>query len=75
MDTFDIQSDVNDQDVVDLDSKLVSLSKHFGDYQRSLIQVINKKLGDDIVKRDVLIGQIADEKVPLLVKVERNDVT
>ena len=71
VDTFDIKSLPNDHNVVDLDSQLMGLSKKFGDYQRSLVQMINKQLGDDIEQRTQLINRIAEATPDDLQRLQR----
>jgi ABC-type cobalamin/Fe3+-siderophores transport system ATPase subunit len=58
--TFDIKSEKNDSDLIDLDSQLLGLSGKFGEYQRGLTQVVQKKVGSLIEERDNLLNNIVN---------------
>jgi ABC-type cobalamin/Fe3+-siderophores transport system ATPase subunit len=58
--TFDIKSEKNDSDLIDLDSQLLGLSGKFGEYQRALTQIVQKKVGTLIEERDNLLNNIVD---------------
>jgi ABC-type ATPase involved in cell division len=57
--TFDIKYDNNNDDIIDLDSLLMKLVSKFGEYQRSLVQIINKKVGEQRKDRDELFKNIS----------------
>ncbi len=55
--TFDIKLDRHNNDVVDLDSQLLKLTGELEGFQRSLLQSINKTVGEKIKLRDEGISQ------------------
>ncbi|MDQ6962064.1 MAG: AAA family ATPase [Mariprofundaceae bacterium] len=57
--TFDIKTDKNHDDVIDLDSQLLQLVARFGEFQRGLVQEINKKVGTKKEERDLAIKNLA----------------
>lgn len=57
--TFDIKYDENNQDIIDLDSQLKNLVDKFGEYQRSLTQIVNKKVSQQKIERDDLFKNIS----------------
>jgi ABC-type Mn2+/Zn2+ transport system ATPase subunit len=59
VDTFDIKADKANENVIDLDSQLKTLADKFKDYQFSLIQAVNKKVGNKKEQRDVAIDNLA----------------
>lgn len=56
--TFDIKLDKQNNDVVDLDSQLLKLIGELEGFQRSLLQSINKSVGDQIKQRDEAISKL-----------------
>jgi len=56
--TFDIKLDKNNNEVVDLDSQLTKLINQLSDFQRGLLQAVNKKVGDKIKQRDEAISNL-----------------
>ncbi len=78
--TFDIKYDKHNQDLIDLDSQLSRLVSKFGEYQRSLTQVVNKKVAEKKTERDELLQNISTATQEELAKfqqlsIEINNVT
>jgi ABC-type Mn2+/Zn2+ transport system ATPase subunit len=78
--TFDIKTDKNHDDVIDLDSQLLQIVARFGGFQRSLVQAINKKAGTQKEERDLVIKNLASPKADDFERLQRltaeiNDVT
>ncbi len=60
--TFDIKYDKKNDDIIDLDSQLMRLVADFGEYQRSLTLIVNKKVGVQKIERDELFKNISIAK-------------
>jgi len=78
--TFDIKYDKHNQDLIDLDSQLSRLVSKFGEYQRSLSQIVNKKVATQKAERDELLQNISTASPEELAKfqqlsIEINNVT
>lgn len=78
--TFDMKSDESNKDSIDLDSKLIGLVAKFGEYQRSLTQIINKRTDKQKAKKDEILRSISTAEVDTLsnlqkLLIEINEIT
>lgn len=56
--TFDIKLEKSNTEVIDLDSQLLKLIAELGNFQRGLLQAVNKKVGEQIKQRDEAISKL-----------------